>query len=277
MRRASSARKSEGFPEQKRRYAGAAEPSRVRWGRTIIGLRCLPDGGEVSAASYRRRYRPQPTEVAVAFPSSRCCSTTGRTGGVRRTRGLIFEDLMAAARAMATIAGQRQLDAGSRLLKSAASAQGSEKSAVKGVRAQRRREEESEKGAFDSDEDEDGPTQFTELPQDIMDLVFELYAWDLARAALSPRSWRVTARRTLGAREQTGLPEPERVEVGALRRSPPCAIGGHTRTGRAEGFEFDCLVGDKRSRLESAAESFSRRSPSGEDGVPTPRMRRISK
>ena len=142
----------------------------------------------------------------------------------------------------------------------------------KGVQAQHRicEEEEHENRARDAErafvpnatrtriERPARPTQFTELPQDIMDLVFrKIYTpgtW-LARryAEVSPRSWRDTARRTLGQLRRAGLSvrggsrlfgasaqgsttapwtstdrartpwiwssEPDGVEVGALRRS----------------------------------------------------------
>ena len=78
------------------------------------------------------------------------------------------------------------MDAGSRLLKSAQRVlKAQKKSAVEKEykRSTIARKRAEKRGAFDSDEEEDGPTKFTELPQDIMDLVFrKLYAWDLALA-----------------------------------------------------------------------------------------------
>ena len=249
----------------------------------------------LTAEKYRRLRigaaiaRGQPTEVAVAFSELSVLLDDWWSDwrSEKDARELIFEDLMAAARAMATIGGERQLDAGSRLLKSAQRVlKAQKKSAVEKEykRSTVARKRSEKRGAFDSDEDEDGPTQFTELPQDIMDLVFrKLYAWDLARAACVSRSWRDTARRTLadGIADGSygpGLPNPGELKWEHFAARTPCALAEcRTLHWSSEGFKFDCLVGDRR-----------RRSPdgkccrviqpaiilSGEDGVPTPRMRR---
>ncbi len=241
----------------------------------------------LTAEKYRRLRigaaiaRGQPTEVAVAFSELAVLLDDWWSDwrSEKDARELIFEDLMAAARAMATIGGQRQLDAGSRLLKSAQRVlKAQKKSAVEKEykRSTIARKRSEKRGAFDSDEDEDGPTQFTELPQDIMDLVFrKLYAWDLARAACVSRSWRDTARRTLGS---YGPGRPNRTELKwehFAARTPCAKAECRTPHWSSEGFKFDCLVGDtsrpdgKCCRVISPATIKT-----GEDGVPTPRMRR---
>ena len=102
-------------------------------------------------------------------------------------------------------------------------------------------------------------------------------------AACVSRSWRDTARRTLadGIADGSygpGLPNPGELKWEHFAARTPCALAEcRTPHWSSEGFKFDCLVGDRR-----------RRSPdgkccrviqpaiilSGEDGVPTPRMRR---
>ena len=246
----------------------------------------------LTAEKYRRLRigaaiaRGQPTEVAVAFSELAVLLDDWWSDwrSEKDARELIFEDLMAAARAMATIGGQRQLDAGSRLLKSAQRVlKAQKKSAVEKEykRSTIARKRSEKRGAFDSDEDEDGPTQFTELPQDIMDLVFrKLYAWDLARAACVSRSWRDTARRTLGSYGSygPGYPNPSELKWEHFAARTPCAIAEcRTPHWSSEGFKFDCLVGDRRRRSPDG-KCCRVISPAtiktGEDGVPTPRMRR---
>ena len=81
----------------------------------------------LTAEKYRRLRigaaiaRGQPTEVAIAFAELSVLLDDWWFDwwSEKDARELIFEDVMAAARAMATIGGQRELDAGSRLLKSA--------------------------------------------------------------------------------------------------------------------------------------------------------------
>lgn len=241
----------------------------------------------LTAEKYRRLRigaaiaRGQPTEVAVAFSELSVLLDDWWSDwrSEKDARELIFEDLMAAARAMATIGGQRQLDAGSRLLKSAQRVlKAQKKSAVEKEykRSTIARKRSEKRGAFDSDEDEDGPTQFTELPQDIMDLVFrKLYAWDLARAACVSRSWRDTARRTLGS---CGPGQANRTELKweHFAARTPCAIAEcRTPHWSSEGFKFDCLVGDTRRPDGKCCRVISPATiKTGEDGVPTPRMRR---
>ena len=262
----------------------------------------------LTAEKYRRLRigaaiaRGQPTEVAVAFSELSVLLDDWWSDwrSEKDARELIFEDLMAAARAMATIGGQRQLDAGSRLLKSAQRVlKAQKKSAVEKEykRSTIARKRAEKRDAFDSDEDEDGPTKFTELPQDIMDLVFrKLYAWDLARAACVSRSWRDTARRTLGSYESLrrerrrgvrevedymdfngpGQANPTELKWEHFAARTPCAIAEcRTPHWSSEGFEFDCLVGDKRSPVGKCRRIVQPAIiSSGEDGVPTPRMRR---
>ena len=279
----SSARKTEGFPEPEEAMPGGRRNPHEFGG----GAQLSDSDACLTAEKYRRLRigaaiaRGQPTEVAVAFSELSVLLDDWWSDwrSEKDARELIFEDVMAAARAMATIGGQRELDAGSRLLKSAQRVlKAQKKSAVEREykRSTIARKRAEKRDAFDSDEDEDGPTKFTELPQDIMDLVFrKLYAWDLARAACVSRSWRDTARPN--ARERrTGRPN-RRAELKweHFAARTPCAIAEcRTPHWSSEGFKFDCLVGDKRSPDGKCRRDFAGDHPSGEDGVPTPRMRR---
>jgi hypothetical protein len=158
------------------------------------------------------------------------------------------------------------------------------------------------RGAVDSDEDGDGPLHFTELPQDIMDLVFrKLYAWDLARAACVSRSWRDTARHTLGRYESLrderrpgvqgveealdhngiGKANPTELKWEHIAARTHCAsINCNTPHWSSEGFKFYCLAYPKC--LDGVAVKqwpcLRKILPAiictGKDGVPTPRMRR---
>ena len=262
----------------------------------------------LTAEKYRRLRigaaiaRGQPTEVAIAFAELSVLLDDWWFDwwSEKDARELIFEDVMAAARAMATIGGQRELDAGSRLLKSAQRVlKAQKKSAVEREykRSTIARKRAEKRDAFDSEEDEDGPTKFTELPQDIMDLVFrKLYAWDLARAACVSRSWRDTARRTLGSYESLrrerrrgvrevedymdfngpGQANPTELKWEHFAARTPCAIVECcTPHWSSEGFKFDCLVGDTRRPDGKCCRVISPAIiQTGEDGVPTPRMRR---
>jgi hypothetical protein len=220
---------------------------------------------------------------------------------------MVFEDVMAAARGMSTIGGERQVDAGSRLMKSAQRVLKAQKKAAvekefkRSTIARKRLEK---RGAVDSDSDEDGdgPLHFTELPQDIMDLVFrKLYAWDLARAACVSRSWRDTARHTLGRYESLrderrpgvqgveealdhngiGKANPTELKWEHIAARTHCAsINCNTPHWSSEGFKFYCLAYPKC--LDGVAVKqwpcLRKILPAiictGKDGVPTPRMRR---
>jgi hypothetical protein len=170
---------------------------------------------------------------------------------------------------MSTIGGERQVDAGSRLLKSAQRVLKAQKKAGgrEGVQAKHDREEEARKegrGGLGLGRGRGWPLHFTELPQDIMDLVFrKLYAWDLARAACVSRSWRDTARHTLGRYESLrderrpgvqgveealdhngiGKANPTELKWEHIAARTHCAsINCNTPHWSSEGFKFYCLA-----------------------------------
>lgn len=249
--------------------------------------------------------RGHPTEVAVAMSELAVLLDCWWNQLDKLAKEMVFEDVMAAARAMSTIGGERQVDAGSRLLKSAQRVLKAQKKAAvekefkRSTIARKRLEK---RGAVDSDEDEDGPLHFTELPQDIMDLVFrKLYAWDLARAACVSRSWRDTARHTLGRYESLrderrlgvqgveevldhngrGKANPTELKWEHIAARTLCAsINCTTPHWSSEGFKFYCLSSPKYDLDGHAVKQWPclrKILPAiictGKDGVPTPRMR----
>ena len=250
--------------------------------------------------------RGHPTEVAVAMSELAVLLDCWWNQSDKLAKEMVFEDVMAAARGMSTIGGERQVDAGSRLMKSAQRVLKAQKKAAvekefkRSTIARKRLEK---RGAVDSDEDGDGPLHFTELPQDIMDLVFrKLYAWDLARAACVSRSWRDTARHTLGRYESLrderrlgvqgveevldhngrGKANPTELKWEHIAARTLCAsINCTTPHWSSEGFKFYCLSSPKYDLDGHAVKQWPclrKILPAiictGKDGVPTPRMRR---
>jgi hypothetical protein len=240
--------------------------------------------------------RGHPTEVAVAMSELAVLLDCWWNQLDKLAKEMVFEDVMAAARGMSTIGGERQVDAGSRLMKSAQRVLKAQKKAAvekefkRSTIARKRLEK---RGAVDSDEDGDGPLHFTELPQDIMDLVFrKLYAWDLARAACVSRSWRDTARHTLGRYEslrderRPGVQGVEEaLDHNGIGKANPTElkwehIAARTHCASSDGFKFYCLAYPKC--LDGVAVKqwpcLRKILPAiictGKDGVPTPRMRR---